>query len=82
MADNEFEGLANNEYDALVREAITTLYQDRLRALAQNRVIGKKYNEVLAINKQLNEALIDTQDKLSHAQKERDRLKRNAKKSS
>lgn len=82
MADNEFEGLANNEYDVLVREAITTLYQDRLRALAQNRVIGKKYNEVLAINKQLNEALIDTQDQLSHALKERDRLKRNAKKSS
>lgn len=82
MADNEFEGLANNEYDVLVREAITTLYQDRLRALAQNRVIGKKYNEVLAINKKLNEALIDTQDQLSHALKERDRLKRNAKKSS
>lgn len=82
MSDNEFEGHVNVEYDGLVREAITTLYQDRLKTLAQNRVLGKKYNEVLAINKKLNEALIDTQDQLSHAQKERDRLKRNAKKSS
>lgn len=82
MKDEDFEGLANQEYDALVREAITTLYQDRLKTLAQNRVLGKKYNEVLAINKNLNEALFETQEKLSHALKERDRLKRNAKKSS
>lgn len=82
MDNDEFEGNVNNEYDVLVREAITTLYQDRLRTLAQNRVLGKKYNEVLAINKKLNEALIDTQDQLSHALKERERLKRNAKKSS
>lgn len=82
MDEKDFEGIVNNEYDVLIRESITTLYQDRLKTLAQNRVLGKKYNEVLAINRKLNEALIDTQDKLSHAQKERDRLKRNAKKSS
>lgn len=80
--DKEYEGMVTHEYDFLVKEAITTLYQDRLHALAQNRVLAKKYNEVLALNTKLNEALIDTQDKLSHAQKERDRLKRNAKKSS
>lgn len=82
MEDNDFEGRVNNEYDDLVKESITTLYQDRLRALAQSRVLGKKYNEILAVNRKLNEALIETQDQLSHALKERDRLKRHAKKSS
>jgi hypothetical protein len=82
MNDNEFDGHVTNEYDVLVRESITTLYQDRLKALAQNRVLGKKYNEILAANKKLNQALLETQEQLSHALKERDRLKRNAKKSS
>lgn len=69
-------------YGKLIDEMVTNLWKERIKTVAQNKIIGQKYNEVLAINENLNKALLETQEQLSHALKERDRLKRNAKKSS
>jgi len=82
MNTEEFNTDVDLEYKAVLDEMVTNLWKDRLKTLAQNKVIAKKYNEVLAINNKLNEALLKTQEELSHVTKERDRLKRNAKKSS
>lgn len=70
------------EYQKLLNEMVTNLWSERLKVIAQNKVIATKYNEVLKINETLNKALLESQEQLSHALKERDRLKRNAKKSS
>lgn len=69
-------------YGKMIDEMVTNLWKERIKTLAQNKVIALKYNEVLAINETLNKELLRTQEQLSHALKERDRLKRNAKKSS
>jgi hypothetical protein len=72
----EIDGAVNVEYDKMLSELITSLYKDRVRALAQGKVIATKYNEVLKINNDLNIALLKTQEQLSHAGKELERLKR------
>ena len=72
----EIDGIVNVEYDKMLSELITSLYKDRVRALAQGKVIATKYNEVLKINNDLNIALLKTQEQLSHATKELERLKR------
>ena len=72
----ELDGDVNVEYDKMLSELITNLYKERIRALAQGKVIAKKYNEVLKINTDLNKALLLTQEQLSHATKELERLKR------
>ena len=69
-------------YGKMIDEMVTNLWKERIKTLAQNKVIALKYNEVLSINETLNKELLRTQEQLSHALKERDRLKRNAKKSS
>lgn len=72
----ELDSVVNVEYDKMLSELITSLYKDRIRALAQGKVIAQKYNEVLKINTDLNIALLKTQEQLSHATKELERLKR------
>lgn len=72
----EFDGAVNLEYDKMLSELITSLYKDRVRALAQGKVIATKYNEVLKKNTDLNIALLTSQEQLSHATKELEKLKK------
>jgi hypothetical protein len=72
----ELEGQVNVVYEEMLSELITNLYKDRLRALAQGKVIATKYNEVLKLNKELNEQLILAQQELSHKIKELEKLKK------
>jgi hypothetical protein len=72
----EIDGAVNKEYDKMLSELITSLYKERVRALAQGKVIAQKYNEVLKLNNELNIQLLKTQEQLSHAGKELERLKR------
>ena len=75
MAEN-FEGEINAVYDEMINEFITSLYTDRIKALAQGKVIATKYNEVLKVNRDINEQLILTQQELSHKIKELEKLKK------
>lgn len=84
MEKDDFEGRATAEYEEMLSEMITNLWKDRIKTLAQNKVLAIKYNEILKTNKELHVTILELQERLHHAEKERDQLKRktDAKKSS
>jgi hypothetical protein len=76
---NPLEGEINVEYEEMLSSLITSLTKERLGALAQGKVIANKYNELLKANQELNEALINAQEELSHKNKEINKLKKSVK---
>lgn len=73
---SEIEGAVNAEYYKMLDEYITSINKDRVMALAKAKVYAQRFNELLIINKDLNEALVIAQQQIGHKTKELEKLKK------
>ena len=73
---SELEGAIQVEYTKLLDEYITSINKDRVMALAKAKVYAQKCNELMRVNKELNEALIAKEQQLGHKTKELKNLER------
>ena len=73
---SEIEGAVNAEYSKMLDEYITSINKDRVMALAKAKVYATRCNELLKINKDLNEALVVAQQQIGHKTKELEKLKK------